>query len=433
MNKILEYLVAGLIAAAATGVVAGVVVWKIGERQREFVAKELAAQSTKIQDVGSELAKTAADLKALNSALHATNETLGQVKDHVSLVGTRSGIAELNGKIEAANKALADIKQATAPEQAKSALAPLGAKLDATGKRLTAVEAKLDDKSGDKTRDEALTRIEAAIAGVKDAVAKPPADPGLTQANTKLDDGLKSLATIRQTIEALKGNGTDTAKLDEATKSLAAIKASIDAMKSHADADTAKLEAAWKSIAALDTSVKKGFGDAAASQTALLKAAEKPAPAPPPAKSQQDLVVFYVSMAGATPAPSPPPPAKGEPGLTPVVPPPYSVRFERIGGVDDEGQTKLIVDKVRTLIKGHSGCSIAVAGHADTLGGDRTNYELSKRRANEVTDKLRAAFAGEPIPVSETQWGERRLAEWTPDGTARQANRRVDVAVSCEK
>ncbi len=270
MNRILEYLVAGLIAAAATGVVAGVVVWKIGERQRDFVAKELAAQSAKIQDVGSELAKTAADLKALSGALKTTNDTLGQVKDQVSLVGTRSGIAELNGKVEAANKALAEIKQATAPERSKGALAPLADKLDAAGKALAALQAKSDDK----TRDQALARIETALAGVKDAIAKQPADPGLAKANAKLDDALKSLAAI----------------------------------KSSASANSAKFDRASKSLTALDTAMKKGFADTSKSQADLMKAVEKPAPAVRPVAAAapakgQDLVVFYVSMAGAAPAP----------------------------------------------------------------------------------------------------------------------------------
>ena len=177
--------------------------------------------------------------------------------------------------------------------------------------------------------------------------------------------------------------------------------------------------------------VKTGIGANATKldQASNALAALKPAPAPPVAEPAQDLVVFYVSMAGAAPAPA----AAAAPGLTPVVPPPFTVHFERLGKVDDEGQTKVIVVKLRDIVKGHSGCTIAVAGHTDTSGGDRRNYELSKRRANEVADKLKAAFAGGPISISETQWGERRLAEWTPDGTANEANRRVDVAVSCKK
>jgi outer membrane protein OmpA-like peptidoglycan-associated protein len=414
MNKFQELLVAGLIAAVATGAVAGVVIWKTTATQHAFVAEQFAAQNAKVQTVGDELAKTAGDLKRLDGALKTTEATLREVRDQVALVGTRTGIAQINTLIEAANKTLGEIKQATAPEQAKTVLTPLGAKLDDANKALAALQAKFEDQSGDKTRDEALA-----------------------QANAKLDDALKTLAAIGKTTDALKGNGTDTAKLDEVAASLTAIKDSLGVIKTQADADAAKLEAASKSIAALDTSVKQGFADVDSKQANVMKAVTKPAPAPPkPAEPKPDLVVVYVSMVGqvaAAPASSPPAPSKQEPGLTPVAPPPFAVRFERLGGVDDYGQTKAIADKVRALVKDHSGCTIAVSGHADTSGGDRKNYELSKRRANEVADELKAAFAGDNIKVDRTQWGERRLKEWTPDGIARDANRRVDVAVSCEK
>lgn len=436
MSKIQEQLVAGFIAAVVTGVIAAVVIWKITTSQHDFVAQQFAAQNAEVQAVGNALTKTADNLKRLDGALNATEQTLREVKDQVALVGTRTGMAQLNTRLEAANKTLGEIKQATAPEQTKVALAPLGAQLDAANKILAALQAKLDNTSGNKTRDEALGRIETALAGVKGALAKRPADPALAEANSKLDDALKSLAAIRQTTEALRGSGIDTAKLDtakldDAAKSLAAIKESLDAIKNRADAEAVKLDAASKSIAALDTSVKQGFTDVASKQAEVMKAATRPAPAPaPPAEPKQDLVVFYVSMAGKAAAA---PASAVAPGLTPVVPPPFTVRYERLGKVDDEGQTKVIVGKLRDIVKGHSGCTIAVAGHADTFGGDRTNYELSKRRANEVTDKLRAAFAGDNIKIDQTQWGERRLKEWTPDGVAREANRRVDIRVSCEK
>jgi len=345
MSRVLDHLFAGLIAAVLTGAIAGVAIWKITATQHDFIARQFAAQNAKIKSVGGEIAKTASDLKRLDGSLKATETTLREVKDQVALVGTRSGIAQLNGKLDTIDKHLATL-QAT---------------------------------SDDKTRGQALARIETAVAAVKDAIGKRPADSALAEANAKLDDALKSLT-------------------------------------------------------ALDTAVRQGFADAASKRAELVKAVANPAPAPAPpqaAKPEQDLVVFYVAMAGA--APAPPPPPKGEPGLTPAVPPPFAVRFERLGGVDDEGQTKLIVDKVRALIKGHSACAIAVAGHADTLGGDRRNYELSKRRANEVADKLKSAFAGQSVAVTETQWGERRLAEWTPDGVANEANRRVDISVSCKK
>ncbi len=442
---------AGLIAAVATGAVAGFVVWKVATNQHEFVAQQFETQNTKIQTVGDELTRTAGDLKRLDGALKTTEATLREVKDQVALVGTRTGMAQINTLVEAANKTLAEIKQATAPGQARAALAPLGEKLDTANKALaplggqlesaqralTALQARLDDKSGDKARDEALARIETAIAGVKDAIARQASSPALTQANAKLDEALKSLAAIGKTADALKGNGADTAGPDEATKSLAAIKETLDAIRNAADAQAARLAAASKSLAALDTSVKQGFADVTAKQSDVVKAMAKPAVAPPqPAKPAQDLVVLYVSMAGKAAAPSVPttvPATTAAIGLTPPAPPPLEVRFERLGGVDDEGQTKVIVAKLRDIVKGHSGCTIAMSGHADTFGGDTRNYELSRRRVNEVADKLRAAFAGDNIKIDETQWGERRLNEWTPDGTALEANRRVDIAVSCEK
>ena len=211
----------------------------------------------KNQTVGDELAKTAGELKRLDGALKTTEETLRQVKDQVSLVGTRTGIAQLSTLIEAANKALAEIKQATVPDQAKAALAPLADKLDAANKALAALQTKLGDNSGDKARDEALA-----------------------QANAKLDDALKSLAAIGKTADALKGNGIDTAKLDEATTSLAAIKESLAAIKGRADDDSAKLGAASKSLAALDASVKQGFTDLGSKQADVMKAVTKPARRP---------------------------------------------------------------------------------------------------------------------------------------------------------
>ncbi len=403
MNKFQELLVASLIAAVATGAIAGMVIWKTMATQHEFVARQFEAQNSKIQTVGDELAKTAGDLKRLDGALKTTEATLRQVKDQVSLVGTRTGMAQLNSLIEAANKTLAEIKQATAPDQTKAALAPLGAQVGAANKTLAALRAKLDDKSSDKAREEALAQV-----------------------NSKLDDALKTLAVIGKTADALKGSSTDMAKLDEAAKSMAAIKESLNSIKSRADADTVKLDAASKSLAALDTSIKQGFADVASKQAGVMKAVTKPTPTPSqPAAPKQDLVVFYVSMAGKAAAPAP--------GLTLPAPPPLAVQYEEIGGVDDEGQAKVIVGKLRGIVKGHSGCTIAVAGHADTLGSDKANYELSRERAEKIADQLKSAFAGDNIAIARTQWGERRLKEWTPDGTAREANRRVEIAVNCEK
>ncbi|MEJ2623924.1 MAG: OmpA family protein [Pseudolabrys sp.] len=414
MNNIRDHLAAGLVAAVVTGIIAGTVIWKITATQRDFVAAQFAAQETKLQAVNATLAKTAADLKHLDGALQTTEATLREVKDQVSLVGTRTGIEKLNTLVEAANKNLADIKQATAPNRAKAALAPLAGKLDALGKAVAALPSKTDDQ----VRDQTLAGIQTAIAGVKDAIANGPNDPALTQANAKLDNALRALVALGNTTDGLK-TGVDA----NGTK-LAAVSKSLNALKHSVGANASKLDRTAASLTALNTAVKQGFADTAAKQADLSQAIEQPAAA---ARPRQDLVVFYVAVAGKVAPPV------AEAGLTPSVPPPFTVHYEKIGGIDDDGQAKVIADRLRAIMKGHSGCTVAVAGHADTLGSDRANYDLSKQRATTVADKLKAVFAGEPVTITQTQWGERRLTQWTPDGTANEANRRVDIQVSCEK
>ena len=274
MNNIRDHLAAGLIAAVVTGIVAGAVIWKITAAQHDFVAAQFAAQDAKFQAVNAALAKTADDFKQLDGALQITETTLREVKDQVALVGTRTGIAQLNTMVKDVNKALADIKQATAPEQAKAALAPLAGKLDTLSKAMAALRSKIDDKTRPQALDEALKRIETAIAGVKNEIAKQPTDPAITQANAKLAEVSKSLPALNQT---------------------------LDALKSSVSANASKLDRASTSLTALSTTVKQGFADTAAKQAelskAVAKAVAKSAPASP-VKPKQDLVVFYVATAG---------------------------------------------------------------------------------------------------------------------------------------
>ena len=62
--------------------------------------------------------------------------------------------------------------------------------------------------------------------------------------------------------------------------------------------------------------------------------------------------------------------------------------------------------------------------------GDRVAV-LNLRRADEVAKKLKAAFAGEAVRITEAAWGERKLKRWTPDNTPSATNRRVDIVVHC--
>ena len=74
-------------------------------------------------------------------------------------------------------------------------------------------------------------------------------------------------------------------------------------------------------------------------------------------------------------------------------------------------------------------CRSNVMGFSDTLGGDKSNLELSEKRAKHVAALLRA----KQVPVGEVRgWGERWLKVLTVDGIKNQQNRRVVVETVCE-
>ena len=74
-------------------------------------------------------------------------------------------------------------------------------------------------------------------------------------------------------------------------------------------------------------------------------------------------------------------------------------------------------------------CLSNVLGFSDTLGGDKSNMELSQKRAQHVATLLRA----KQIPVGEVKgWGERWLKVHTVDGIKNEQNRRVVIETVCE-
>jgi outer membrane protein OmpA-like peptidoglycan-associated protein len=111
---------------------------------------------------------------------------------------------------------------------------------------------------------------------------------------------------------------------------------------------------------------------------------------------------------------------------------PLDIQFEKIGSTDDNGQAAVIIPKLKTLIEGRTGCTISVAGYADTVGDDWTNLKISQQRAQNIAQKIKAAFSGSDVQVNVAAWGDRRLKVWTPGNTANQNNRRVDIAVNCK-
>ncbi len=96
------------------------------------------------------------------------------------------------------------------------------------------------------------------------------------------------------------------------------------------------------------------------------------------------------------------------------------------------GSTKLLVNSLLG-IKAKPGWLIVVAGHTDSIGNDRSNQQLSLKRAEAVRDWMRdtgdvpeSCFAvqgyGASRPVASNE---------TPDGRAQ--NRRVEISLVPQK
>ena len=89
----------------------------------------------------------------------------------------------------------------------------------------------------------------------------------------------------------------------------------------------------------------------------------------------------------------------------------------------------LILDRLAKFLQGSPGTKIIVEGHTDSRGSDEYNQELSRRRAQSVTeglesrgvsaDRIQPVGRGKRYPVASND---------TPEG--RQQNRRVEIVFS---
>lgn len=93
-----------------------------------------------------------------------------------------------------------------------------------------------------------------------------------------------------------------------------------------------------------------------------------------------------------------------------------------------EQQLADLIEKAR-LTPPNTRCAILVTGHSDTVGRDAQNYRLSEKRAQQVANHLRKKLPA--VTITESGWGERRLAVWSPDASSEPQNRRVEITLNC--
>lgn len=438
--------VATLVIAA--GAAYAIVSWAVPKTQH-YLDDRFAAVDAKIEMSNRSalsaltglpsLAKTAQEIETLNAKIKKTNDTLDAIQKQISLTTMKAELAPLDGKLDKANTVLAAIQSELT--RAKPDVATGNAALARIEKTVNTVKDEIAGAASAAKLQDAATKLDnanAALAKLQDAAAKledvRAALAKLQATVTKLDDVSAAVAKLQATATKLDDVSAQVAKLqataaksDVLEKSLGEFTKAADMLKTSVAANASALAETHKSLAALDTAVKDGFSAATSSRSALKEEVAKltqpgePATTGATNKASEDLLVLYV----ATQAPA----QQVEPSRGATIPP-MSVHFEKVGSTNDEGQTALIIRKLRPIFKKHHGCSIAVSGHADTLGNDDLNHKISKRRAQKVVTKLKSAFGGR-VRITEAAWGERMLKEWTDDETPDVTNRRVDIVVRC--
>lgn len=100
----------------------------------------------------------------------------------------------------------------------------------------------------------------------------------------------------------------------------------------------------------------------------------------------------------------------------------------------NSGTTELTPESVTILVEmlkdvnSRPGADVQVVGHTDTVGGQRDNDRLSLTRARFIKKQLED-MGIDPSSILATGRGERALLVETPDATAEERNRRVEIIV----
>jgi outer membrane protein OmpA-like peptidoglycan-associated protein len=105
----------------------------------------------------------------------------------------------------------------------------------------------------------------------------------------------------------------------------------------------------------------------------------------------------------------------------------FQLYFE-LGDARINKASEALLAQVQAEVNSRPAPDISVIGHTDTVGSAASNEVLSLRRAQQVSQLLKAA-AADAINVDITSHGERNLLVQTPDNTPEPRNRRVEVTV----
>lgn len=385
------WLSAAFIVVIAIG---GITLWQV---MTGPTAGDMAVLNAKVEETNLKLAQvqkataTGAVTKGLHQLednLKGTNEALAKIQRTIAAGNVRDRLDRLESSIKGIDSSLAALQKA----QASAGLGDKVAAIDTEVKALTGKLADAPDAAALKSLAGQIDQLGAALTAIKQGMPKQNLADQIDPLNDKIKTLNDTLADIQKSTS-----------LDGVKKQLAALNSKLESTSKAMAGDN------QESATTLKSEVDKLKGSVA--KLAELKAALKPQP--------KEAVVFYLHM----------PNEKNLPQKIASVQP-LDIQFAKIGSTDDNGQAAVIIPKLKTLLEGRKDCTISVAGYADTLGGDKVNLQISQKRAANIAQKIKAALPDATVNVA--AWGERRLQTWTPDATADESNRRVDIAVNCK-
>lgn len=100
------------------------------------------------------------------------------------------------------------------------------------------------------------------------------------------------------------------------------------------------------------------------------------------------------------------------------------------GGSDIPEQSDDLMRRVETAIRMFPGATLTVTGHTDSFGGDQANFELSRRRAEAVRDRLQGTLRIPAARISAVGYGETQPVASNQTREGRAKNRRIDVIIA---
>ena len=113
-----------------------------------------------------------------------------------------------------------------------------------------------------------------------------------------------------------------------------------------------------------------------------------------------------------------------------ALPPPlqHFTLFFRFESDELTDESRALLGKVVSAVRGRAAPDIAIVGHTDTKGTSSANFQLGLKRSTAVRALLVAAGL-DPSVVEVTSHGEADLLIQTADETAEPRNRRVEISV----